>query len=134
MNLIAIRLHPGQDLNQALNTLVVQQGIEAAAVVTCVGSLRKAVLRYANQPAGTPLEGPFEIVSLTGTYSRHGSHAHISISDGQGQTLGGHLMDGCLIYTTAEIVLAVVENTLFLRKLDTETGYDELVIQQISEV
>jgi predicted DNA-binding protein with PD1-like motif len=112
-----------------LDSFVLERQIEAACVVTCVGSLQKAVLRYANQGVATEIEGKFEIVSLTGTLSTHGSHYHISISDGEGQTLGGHLLEGCLIYTTAEIVLAEFPSLKFLREHCSESGYEELVVQ-----
>ncbi len=78
------------------------------------------------------MEGKFEIVSLTGVLSVHGSHYHIAISDGEGRTYGAHLMDGSEIYTTAEIVLAEPGRCAFLRSFDPQTGYPELDIQPIS--
>jgi uncharacterized protein len=57
-------------------------------------------------PEGTVVSGHFEIVSLEGVLSRHGSHYHIVISDGDGMTFGTHLVEGCSIFTTAEIVIA----------------------------
>jgi predicted DNA-binding protein with PD1-like motif len=125
----AFRLRPNQDLKVALDSFVLDRQIEAACVVTCVGSLRKAVLRFADQGVATEIEGKFEIVSLTGTLSAHGSHYHISISDSEGRTLGGHLLEGCLIYTTAEIVLAELPGLRFLREHDSESGYDELAVR-----
>lgn len=129
MHIHALRLHPHDDLLQALDRWAQANRIDAACVLTCVGSLRQAVLRFANQPTGTPLHGKFEIVSLTGTLSQHGSHYHITIADSSGRCFGGHLLTGCLIYTTAEIALAVVPNRRFIRQHDAETGYEELVIQ-----
>jgi len=125
---LAVRLRPYQDLKQSLDELAQRHQIQAAIVLTCVGSLRRAALRLANQPGPTVYEGKFEIVSLTGTLSLHGSHYHIAISDSLGQTLGGHLMEGSLVYTTAEIVLGILPRVRFERHLDAETGYDELVI------
>jgi hypothetical protein len=49
--------------------------------------------------------GKFEIVSLSGTLSSSGHHVHMSIADCDGNVFGGHLMEGCLVRTTAEIVL-----------------------------
>lgn len=56
-----------------------------------MGSLAKAAIRFANQVTVSEFEEYFEIVSLTGTVSIHGSHLHISISDRNGRTIGGHL-------------------------------------------
>ena len=127
---ISIRLKPGQDLKEELDALAVNNHLKAACVLTCVGSLTTAVLRYANQPTTATLTGHFEIVSLTGTMSLHGSHYHISISDGDGRTYGAHLMEGCKIYTTAEIVVAIIEDVEYLREMCSESGYPELVVRQ----
>jgi hypothetical protein len=129
METLAFRLHPHQDLCIELDKFAVDHNLEAACVLAAVGSLREANIRYANQPGGTKLTGKFwEIVSLTGTFSRHGSHYHLSISDGEGMTLGGHLLPGCLIYTTAEIVVGVLPGLSFKREHAEDSGWDELTI------
>ena len=69
-------------------------------------------------------DGHFEIVSITGTVSIHGSHLHISISDGDGKTIGGHLDSGCKIYTTAEIVMAVFNDVIYKREFAEDSGYE----------
>jgi len=74
------------------------------------------------------LEQRLEIIALNGTLSRHGLHLHIALADGAGKMLGGHLLDGSLIYTTAEIVLGIVPRVKFERKVDLATGYLELAI------
>jgi uncharacterized protein len=127
---ISIRLKPGQDLKEELDALTVKNNLKAACVLTCVGSLTTAVLRFANQPTTSTLTGHFEIVSLTGTMSIHGSHYHISISDGEGRTYGAHLMEGCKVYTTAEIVVGILEDVEFLREMCPESGYPELVVHE----
>jgi predicted DNA-binding protein with PD1-like motif len=129
MKTCAIRLRPGDDPKAALDALAAHHAWEAASVLTCVGSLTRAVLRFANQEEPVTLAGHFEIVSLTGLFSRHGGHYHIAISDGEGRTYGAHLMDGSAIYTTAEILLAVLDDARFLRSFDPATGYEELDIQ-----
>lgn len=128
LQVVALRLRPGQDLKQSLDSWAHENAIQAAVVLTCVGSLQRAALRLANQPGPTVYEGKFEIVSLTGTLSAHGSHYHIAISDSLGQTLGGHLMEGSLVYTTAEIALGILPWLRFERRFDPESGYDELFV------
>ena len=128
MEVIAIRLKPGQDLKQSLLSYCTHQKIEAAYILSCVGSLCRAVLRFANQSEGTVFEKKLEIVSLEGTLSLHGVHLHIAVSDSEGQVIGGHLMDGSPIYTTGEIVLGIVPNTVFKREFDPNTGSRELTI------
>lgn len=126
---LAVRLLPDMDVKEELERIVRERGIKAAAVLTCVGSLRDGVVRFANKPNGTVLRGQLEIVSLTGTLgSESGSHLHIAVSDGDGRTMGGHVLKGCRVFTTAEIVLAVLPDVVFSREIDSTSGYKELVI------
>lgn len=128
MRTYALRLQPGQDLRQQLTAFVAQHQIRAGAMVTCVGSLTQATLRLANQEGPTVYRGHFEIVSLVGTLSVNGSHLHLAVSDSTGRTIGGHLLDGNVIYTTAEVVVGVLEELDFRREPDATFGYQELTV------
>lgn len=128
MRAIALRLIPGQDLLHELAAVAQHHQLTAACILTCVGSLTQATLRLANQGTGTTYQGPFEILSLTGVMSIHGGHYHLAIADAQGQTSGGHLLPGCIIYTTAEIVIGVLPNLCFDRQPCPQSGYPELVV------
>ncbi len=127
---VALRLIPQQDLKVELDHFARQQAIEAACILTGIGSLTQATLRLANQSQARVYAEKFEIVSLAGVLSRHGSHYHIALADETGQTIGGHLLEGCLIYTTAEIVIGVLPALSFTREYDETTGYKELVIHR----
>ena len=129
----ALRLKPGQDLKQEIQKLVSEKQIRAGWINTCVGSLTDYTIRFANQPEGATGNGHFEIVSLTGTVSTNGSHIHISISDSTGKTIGGHLMDGCKIYTTAEIVIGSSSEYIFKREKDGSTPWEELQVQEVKQ-
>ncbi|MEM1349131.1 MAG: PPC domain-containing DNA-binding protein [Myxococcota bacterium] len=130
MHTIAMRLLPGKDLKRTLLELCARRDIEAACVVSCVGSVRKAIVRFADKEEGSELDGAREIVSLVGTLSRHGAHLHVSLSDGEGRVVGGHLLEGTEIHTTAEIVLGILHGMAFRRAYDERTGYKELVIDE----
>ena len=122
------RLVPGQDLLDDIDAFVMQKHIEAGCVLSGVGSLTHVVLRLANREVHSEYTGHFEIVSITGVVSIHGSHLHISVSDGDGVTMGGHLVSGCKIYTTAEIVIAAFSDVVYKREFAEDSGYDELVV------
>ncbi|NID09209.1 PPC domain-containing DNA-binding protein [Fibrivirga algicola] len=126
----SFRLRPGQDLKEELDKVVRDQRIAAGLVLTCVGSLTDASLRLANQEKAATYLGHFEIVSLVGTLSTKGSHVHLSVSDSTGRTIGGHLMTGNKIYTTAEIVIGILPDLLYTREPDPAFGYRELVIRK----
>jgi predicted DNA-binding protein with PD1-like motif len=91
-------------------------------------SCTEAILRFAERPNGTRITGPLEIVSATGTLSRHGMHIHISVSDSNGEVAGGHLAAGCIIRTTCEIVIQELDGVVFTREKDETTGFNELKI------
>lgn len=127
----AFRLKPGQDLKTEIQKLVNEQQIKAGWISTAVGSLTNYHIRFANQPNGSSNSGHFEILSLAGTVSVNGSHLHISISDSSGQTIGGHLLEGCTVYTTAEIVILSSDEFVFKREKDGTTEWEELQIEQL---
>ena len=129
MQTFTFRLKAGQDLLGEIKAVIAEKNIKAGCVLGAVGSLTHATLRLANREYYSEYDDYFEIVSMTGTVSVHGSHLHISISDGDGQTLGGHLVLGCKIYTTAEMVLAIFEDVVYKREYAEDSGYDELVVK-----
>jgi hypothetical protein len=124
----ALRWGPGVDLRRGLQSWVQQRG-GAWAIVTVVGSLARASVRCAGKEAFSDWAGPLEIVSLTGTLAPEGSHLHVALADSQGVTRGGHLGEGAIVLTTAEVVLAELVGLSFQRAHDPCTGYRELTIE-----
>ncbi len=134
LSIHTLRLSPGEDLRAAIvaacDSLLAAENCEAACVISSVGSLSCAVLRYAAEAGGTRLEGPLEMITLSGTIAAPGQggvHLHASVADAQGRVTGGHLMPGCVVRTTAEIVLALLPQWSFARETDDATGFRELV-------
>lgn len=41
-----------------------------------------------------------------------------------------HVKEGCIVHTTAEIVIGEIQNKIFVRELDKDTGFKELNIQE----
>jgi len=125
---IVVRLRPGDDLEHSLSTITRKNDIKAGVIISLVGSLKEAHLRMAGAFQGTQLSGPLEIVSGTGTLSTNGMHVHIAVSNQLGETIGGHLLPGCLVYTTIELVIHdLSDQWIFSREHDHETAYDELL-------
>lgn len=130
----AFRLRPGEDPVAALHAVLRRSGARAMAVVSCVGSLTRVDIRHANRPGATRYEGHFEITSLTGTVDPAGEHLHLTIADGEGRAFGGHLLPGAAVYTTAEIVVVLLDDLSFTRAPCALSGYDELVIHQTQDI
>lgn len=132
MRTLAVRLTPGTDLKAELMRLTEAYGLRAGFILTCVGSLSRSRLRMPGA-AGAPevyrtFDEPMEIVSLAGTLSPDGPHVHISLSGADGACLGGHLATGCLVHTTAELVIGELPGAEFRRAADPATGYAELSV------
>ena len=132
MKQITFRIKPGELLKEEIVKAAQKHNIGAGALLSIVGGLENAVLRMAG---ATPdkqdvkdFNGPFEIVSGTGTISRDGCHIHMSVSDQEGKVIGGHLKDGCRVHLTAEIVVGVFEDVSYKRVHDQETGFKELTV------
>lgn len=125
----SFRLHRGDDLRAALEAYAQTHQLAAAAVVACVGCVSAWRMRCADGVTVHQGRERAEIVSLTGTLSMHGAHLHISLAREDLSVIGGHLMEGCIINTTAEIVLLEVPGVSFTREPDAQTGYRELVIR-----
>ena len=129
MKTYALRLSPGADIKVALKAFTAEKQIQAGAIVTCVGSLTEASLRYAGKKSAERITGDMEILALVGTLSPDGPHLHLTVGDAEGRTLGGHVMDGCIVRTTCELVIASLDDITFTREHDPATGYEELVVK-----
>jgi predicted DNA-binding protein with PD1-like motif len=128
MRVHIIRLSPGHDLRGALQAFAASPGMGAAFILSGIGSLTQANLRFAGREAATQLQGDLEILALAGTLAPDGCHVHASVSDAQGHVSGGHVLAGCIIRTTAEIVIGVAPNLSLSREHDEQTGYRELSV------
>ena len=129
MKIFATRLQPDQDLKSSLKEFVERNAVKAGFILTAVGSLKQANLRFAGRNTPQLFKENFEIVSLVGTLSLNGSHLHISLANQEGKTIGGHLAEGSIINTMAEIVLGASQDHTFTRSFDQQTGFLELEIK-----
>ena len=129
----AFRLKPHEDLKEGILQFARNNTLKAAAVISAVGSLEQYHIRFANQGEGIKGTGFFEILSLSGTFSDSSCHLHICVSDQNGQTMGGHLLDSNLIFTTAEIIAVSLDDLEFQRITDDTYDYKELVVSRIKK-
>lgn len=132
MDTLPLRLHPGDDLRLALEAAIHERRIEAAFVLAGIGSLAGARLRFAGLAEASPLDGDLEILTLSGSLGRAGAHLHASVADATGRVFGGHVVSGCRVRTTAEVLIALLPAWRFERAADPATGYAELAIHPAS--
>ena len=130
MKIYAVRLRRGADLFASIEQFCIEKNIKAGVLLSGVGCVTKAHVRDASGVTIVEIDEPMEIVSLMGTVSAKRCHLHISFSKEDLSVIGGHLVDGCIINTTGELVIGEMEGLEYDVEFDEETGYDELIIKE----
>lgn len=120
--MLALRLDPGADLRGALAG-------RTGFVIAGIGSLAVAQMRFAGEPGPARLDGPLEILTLSGSLTPDGAHLHASVADAAGRVWGGHVCAGCIVRTTAELLMAPLPAGTLAREFDAATGYAELCVR-----
>lgn len=128
MDCFALRIEPGCDLRCVLENESQKRELAAGFVVGAVGSLAVARLRFGGRRDMTGFRGDLEIIHLSGTLSPDGAHLHMAVADDKGRVMGGHVGEGCLVRTTAEVVVGTLHGVAFARRFDARTGFRELVV------
>jgi len=121
-----LRMLPGEDVRAELERWCAENALEGGCVVSAVGSVSRAVLRMAGRTEATTLTGDMEVCAFSGTLSRHGMHLHLAVADAEGRMHGGHLLSGCMVRTTLEVVVQEIGGLAMHRRHDARTGYPEL--------
>ena len=130
---IVVRLEPGEDILKSIERVVKEQSVTSGHL-SLIGAVSRAHLGYFNREENEyrdfVVEEDLEIVSCVGNISQHNDqyiiHAHVVASDENGKCYGGHLMEGCRVSVTIEIV--ITEFPLMTRARDELTGLNLLDI------
>lgn len=119
------RFSENDDLAESIKKAAQENNVKAGALIV-IGALKEAVLGCYKQGeyVNTELKGHVEIASCTGNIALDEKgdtviHAHIVVSNEKAEAFGGHLMKGCLVGPTAELVM--IEAT----DLNLERAFDE---------
>ena len=131
MKTYAVRLRRGEDLLRSIEEFCVKHAVKAGVLLSGVGCVSRGRVRDASGVNIVALEEPMEIVSLMGTVSEKRCHLHVSFSKEDLSVVGGHLVEGCIINTTCELVIGELENLVYDVEFDNETGYDELIVKEL---
>ncbi|MBP3413270.1 MAG: DNA-binding protein [Oscillospiraceae bacterium] len=131
MKTICKRLRRGEDLLLSIRALAKEYQIRAGVVLSAVGCISQGRLRDASGVNIRSVTEHCEIVSLNGTVSENRCHLHLALSKEDLSTVGGHLVEGCIINTTCELVIGVLDAWSIGVEFDEETGYDELIFREV---
>lgn len=129
MEALPLRLNPGDDLRGAVEQALLDNGATAGYLLQGIGSLSVAQIHYAGLAQPTELLGDLEILTVAGSVAPDGAHLHMMVSDARGRVFGGHVGRGCIVRTTAELLLAILPAHRFSREHDPLTGFAELEVR-----
>jgi uncharacterized protein len=123
------RLGKGDDLVGALTNICQDLGITLGEV-KAIGAVSRARIGYYHQDTRQyewlDLARPMEILALEGNISlKDGKpfvHAHVILSDGDGQAFGGHLAEGTIVFATEFVIQELKAERALNRQMDEETG------------
>ena len=122
------KLSHGNDLLEEITDLCRKKNIQLGRI-EALGAVQKARLAFYNQQTHEYqffiIDQPLEITKLVGNISLKGGapivHAHVTLADKTGETYGGHLAPGTVIFA-CEFILEVFEGPIFERGFDKETS------------
>ncbi len=136
---IVARVKPGSDLLRSLQKIVAEEGITSGVIVSGVGLLKQARLRNCKSlPDEYPITDanrtflsfgkPLEILSISGNVTLvEGEplvHAHLTLSSVEGEeitVIGGHLIEGCVVFGFSEFAILELEGIEMVKRFDEET-------------
>ena len=112
-NVLVLSLGSGDLLMESIRDAAAKSGIHTGVILTGIGSLTKANFNCGGKTH--KIEGAFEVLNLSGTIASNEPHVHISMVASDGKFVGGHLNDGCEIYTIAEIAILILDDLRLTR-------------------
>lgn len=122
------RLAQGSDLLEAITRFANEHGV-AVARVGAIGAVTEGAFAYFNQATRAyerqEVPAPLEIVSLSGTIStlkhRAFAHLHIVLADREGRCVGGHCVQGNVVFA-CEVTIEELAGGTLVRDFDPATG------------
>jgi predicted DNA-binding protein with PD1-like motif len=127
-------MDPGEDVLGSIEVVAKKYDVKSGQL-SLIGAVSKAKLGYFHRGAAEyrdfTVNEDVEVVSCIGDISTHEGnlvvHAHMIVADEVGKCWGGHLMAGCEVSVTIELVIIETEIEL-IRRRDDMTGLNLLHI------
>ena len=125
-NVVFARLFEGEELLETISTIALKHHIDSGFFFL-IGTLKRAVLGFYKNGKymSKEIPGPLEIVSCTGNISTKENHdvvvhGHIVVTGIDFRAFGGHILEGCDVDATVELILVEAESGSLKRQLDSE--------------
>ncbi len=135
-SIIVARLYPDDDILESIQKIAREHNI-TSGYLNAIGAISRATLGFFDAAKGEyrafDIDRHLEVVSCMGNIStlKDGAivvHAHMVAADKQGNCYGGHVMPGCKVSVTLELMITSIDYQL-LRTYDEKTGLNLLNLQ-----
>jgi hypothetical protein len=117
-NMFFVRLNTGEDILLSLRKAVAEFGIKNAVILSAIGSVTSYHYHVVDKVVTPPhdafpkCEQAADILNLNGFIIDGRVHAHITLSDTR-VAFGGHLEEGCKVFTFSAISMAEMSDADF---------------------
>ncbi len=114
---IFARMEPGEDVLKTIEAVSSEHGVRAGQL-TLIGAVSMASLGFFDRESMEyktfTVDKDLEVVSCMGNIAstREGGlivHAHMVVADQNGRCYGGHLMPGCEVSVTMELIITELD-------------------------
>ncbi|MFW9957924.1 MAG: PPC domain-containing DNA-binding protein [Candidatus Odinarchaeota archaeon] len=124
---VIARLKPGNDVLHSIEKIATENKIQSGQL-SMIGAVSGVHLGYFDREEKVykdfRIEEDLEIVSGIGNITKYDNnyviHAHLVAADQTGRCYGGHLLEGCEVSVTIELI--IIEIPELLRATDEATG------------
>ncbi|MFC2113497.1 PPC domain-containing DNA-binding protein [Bacteroidota bacterium] len=118
-----IRMRPGTDMLEGLNTAIKENNIKNAVILAGIGSVTDYHFHVVSDKNLPPAEEfpkasvPMDLTSVQGYILNGRVHAHITLSD-ENSMIGGHLEPGTKALTFFIITIGIISDSLEIENFD----------------
>lgn len=133
--MLLVRFDPGELLLEGLRELLRAEGVRTGVVISGIGTLSDC--RLHQSVAGYPpnlltrhqdyleFKGSYEIASIQGIIADGEPHLHLTICEGE-RTVAGHLEEGCVVMTLAELAILRIDGAPIRRLVQGEAKIKQI--------
>jgi predicted DNA-binding protein with PD1-like motif len=128
---ILIRFDKGDLLLEGIQEVVDKEDIKSGVIVSGIGTFEYCIMHmitttgYPGHDEFVTIEGPLELLSVSGLVADGKPHLHITVSDTE-KAYGGHLEPGSRVCYLAEICLVELPDANLTRIAHPSTGTMQL--------
>jgi predicted DNA-binding protein with PD1-like motif len=134
--IICVRLDYGDDFHECIEQVARERDIQSGVILSGIGTFDRARIhhithtRFPAEDKFVELEGPIELVSVSGIIADYQPHMHCTMAVRGDELFSGHLEPGCNILYLGEVVIGRLSGKRLTRDRHPERDTPRLVVKQ----